>query len=71
MNIIMEKNKNKHIYGSYGDFSGEKLKSHVKATWTYPDHFAHDNYQRGHLPQVCIVASGWKAKILAFIFRAK
>ena len=71
------RNPNKHIYGAGGDFInnpdnyGGKLKSHVEATWTYPDHFAHCNYQRGHLPQICIVASGWKAKLLGFLFRAK
>jgi hypothetical protein len=68
--------KETHIYGAYKEFNdnpsryGGRLNSHIDAKWTYPDHFAHDNYQRGHLPQVCITASGWKAVILAFIFRA-
>jgi hypothetical protein len=58
-------------YRENPDLYGEQLYSHIEAHWTFPDHFLHDNYQRGHLPQLCIHASGWKAKILAFIFRAK
>lgn len=50
---------------------GPRLGPHVDATWTYPEHFAHDLYQRGHLPQLCITASGWKARVLAWIFRAR
>ena len=50
---------------------GKKLNSHISAKWTYPDHWAHDNYQRSHLPQLCIIASGWKAWILAILFNAK
>jgi hypothetical protein len=59
------------VYGPYSEFLrnptryGGKLKSHIECEWTSGDHFAHDNYQRGHLPQLCIKASGWKAKLLA------
>lgn len=61
-------------YGAYSDFLrnpdkyGGKLKSHVECEWTFGDHFAHDNYQRGHLPQLFIKASGWKARLLALFF---
>lgn len=50
---------------------GGKLNSHIEADWTSGDHFAHDNYQRGHLPQLCIKASGWKARLLALFFWPK
>jgi hypothetical protein len=62
-----------HIWGPYSEFLrnphkyGFPLKSHIECQWTTPEHFAHDNYRRGHLPQLCIKASGWKAKLLAFI----
>jgi hypothetical protein len=46
---------------------GPRLSSHVNATWTWPEHWSHDNYQRGHLPQLCIQASGWKAKVLSVL----
>ena len=46
---------------------GPQLGAHIEAEWTCPDHFGHDNYQRGHLPQLCIRASGWKARLLAFL----
>lgn len=48
---------------------GQPLGAHIEAAWTWPGHFAHDNYQRGHLPQLCIKASGWKAKLLAFFLK--
>ena len=41
--------------------------AHVHAQWTTPDHWAHNNYERSHLPQLCIRASGWKARLLACI----
>lgn len=44
-----------------------KLGPHITGTWTTSEHFAHDNYQRKHLPQLCVVASGWKAKLLALV----
>lgn len=58
-------------YGPYSDFQGEKAKSHIESVWTVPEHFAHNNYERGHLPQLCIKASGWKAKLLALFFWPK
>lgn len=60
-------------YGAYSCFLrdperyGGKLPAHIEAVWTSPEHFAHSNYCRGHLPQLCIVASGWKARLLALI----
>jgi len=42
---------------------------HVHAMWTTPEHFAHNNYERSHLPQLCIVASGWNARLLSVIVR--
>jgi hypothetical protein len=65
---------NGYVWGAYDEFNknpfryGGRLNSHIESTWTSNEHFAHDNYQRGHLPQLCIVASGWKAKLLALIF---
>lgn len=47
---------------------GGKWNSHIESQWTTPEHFAHNNYQRGHLPQLCIKASGWKARLLALFF---
>lgn len=41
--------------------------AHVQAEWTTPEHWAHNNYERSHLPQLCIRASGWKARLLAFL----
>lgn len=63
-----------YAWGPYDDFSknperyGGVLNSHVEAQWTTPEHFAHNNYNRGHLPQLCIEASGWKARLLALLF---
>lgn len=48
-----------------------RLGSHSQAEWTTPEHFAHNNYQRSHLPQLIIKASGWKARLLALIFLPK
>lgn len=45
--------------------------SHIEACWTTPDHFAHNNYERSHLPQLCVEASGWKACIIAIILWPK
>ena len=56
------------VYGTYSEYHGERCHAHLKAEWVYPDHFAHNNYQRGHLPQMCIKASGWKARLLALVF---
>jgi hypothetical protein len=42
---------------------------HVHAVWTTPEHFAHNNYERSHLPQLCVVASGWKARLIALLVR--
>lgn len=74
MNIIkFLKRFNGHVWGPYKEFLnnpekyGGKLKSHITSEWTSFEHFAHDNYQRGHLPQLCIVASGWKAKLLSLL----
>ena len=41
--------------------------SHVHVQWTTPEHWAHNNYERSHLPQLCVKASGWKAVALAVI----
>ena len=41
--------------------------AHVQAEWTTPEHWAHNNYERSHLPQLCIRASGWKARLLALL----
>lgn len=63
-----------YVWGAYPEFLrnpnryGGKGKSHIECQWTSNEHFAHDNYCRGHLPQLCIIASGWKAKLLALIF---
>lgn len=59
------------VYGSYSDFHGKNAKSHIECEWTTPEHFAHNNYERGHLPQLYIKASGWKAKLLALFFWPK
>lgn len=47
------------IYGRHG--------AHIEAKWTTPEHFAHNNYEIGHLPQICVIASGWKARLIALI----
>lgn len=63
-----------HAYGAYSAFLrdpdryGGEFGSHIESKWTPSDHFAHSNYNRGHLPQLCIVASGWKARLLALFF---
>ena len=60
-------------YGAYPDFRkyptlyGGKLDSHIESLWTTPEHWAHNNYGRGHLPQLCVRASGWKARLIACI----
>lgn len=65
------------VYGAYTDYLNEperyggNLGAHIEAEWTTPEHWAHNNYQRGHLPQLCICASGWKARLLAAIFWPK
>lgn len=65
------------IYGPYNDFLlaperyGGKRSAHIEAAWTWPDHFAHNNYERGHLPQICVIASGWKARLLSLFFWPK
>jgi hypothetical protein len=42
-------------------------KSHLESRTIDPEHFG---YMLGHHPlQVCITASGWRAKILKFLFR--
>ena len=46
---------------------GPQLGAHVESEWTSPEHWAHDNYQRGHLVQFCIKASGWKARLLSLL----
>ena len=70
MNIL--KRFKGYVWGPYKDYiperHGKRLGSHIECKWTTWEHFAHDNYQRGHLPQMCIVASGWKARLLALIF---
>lgn len=66
-----------YAYGPYSDFLrdperyGGKQKSHIESTWTSPEHFAHNNYGRGHLPQLSIVVSGWKARLLALFLWPK
>lgn len=45
--------------------------AHAHAEWTTPEHWAHNNYERSHLPQLCIRASGWKARILACLLWPK
>ena len=45
--------------------------SHIESEWTSPEHWAHNNYQRSHLPQLCVRASGWKARIIAAILWPK
>jgi hypothetical protein len=44
-----------------------RLGAHIQAEWTTPEHWAHNNYERSHLPQLCIRASGWKARLLALL----
>ena len=41
--------------------------AHIQAEWTTPEHWAHNNYERSHLPQLCVRASGWKARLLALL----
>lgn len=48
-----------------------KRDSHIEAEWTTPEHWAHNNYERNHLPQLCVRASGWKARIIALILWPK
>jgi len=48
-----------------------RLGSHIEAEWTTPEHWAHNNYERSHLPQLCIRASGWKARLLAALLLPK
>ncbi len=48
-----------------------KNSAHIEAEWTTPCHWAHNNYERTHLPQLCIRASGWKAKLLALFLWPK
>lgn len=48
-----------------------RLGSHIDSEWTWPEHWAHNNYERSHLPQLCIRASGWKARLLALFFWPK
>jgi hypothetical protein len=66
-----------YVWGPYSDFLrnpdkyGGKWGSHINCQWTTMEHFAHNNYQRGHLPQLCIVASGWKARLLSLLFWPK
>jgi hypothetical protein len=63
-----------YAWGAYPDYKkdpqlyGSNLSPHIEAQWTTPEHWAHNNYQRGHLPQLCILASGWKARLLALFF---
>lgn len=45
--------------------------AHVEAEWTTPEHWAHNNYDRTHLPQLCIRASGWKARLCALVLWPK
>jgi hypothetical protein len=45
-------------------------KSRLEADWTWEGHFAYDSFNCKD-PQLCIKASGWKARILGFIFRAR
>lgn len=45
--------------------------AHIEAEWTTPEHWAHNNYDRSHLPQLCVRASGWKARIIALILWPK
>ena len=44
-----------------------KLGPHIEAVWTWPGHFAHDSYQRKHLPQINVTASGWIARVIGFV----
>ncbi len=47
--------------------SHKHRKSHFEARTIDPEHFG---YMSGYHPlQVCITASGWRAKILKFLFR--
>lgn len=60
-----------YVWGPYPEYIknqeryGRPLGSHISSDWTTFEHFSHDNYQRGHLPQLCVVASGWKARLLS------
>lgn len=45
--------------------------SHIEAEWTTPEHWAHNNYERTHLPQLCVRASGWKARVMALVLWPK
>jgi len=45
--------------------------AHIEAKWTTPDHWGHNNYERSHLPQLCVRASGWKARVLALLLWPK
>lgn len=45
--------------------------AHIEAEWTMWEHWAHNNYERSHLPQLCVRASGWKARIIALILWPK
>jgi hypothetical protein len=45
--------------------------SHIEAMWTTSEHWAHNNYERGHLPQLCVRASGWKARLISLILWPK
>ena len=59
------------VWGPNEDYTpayhGPQLGAHIESEWTCPDHWAHDNYQRGHLIQLCIKASGWKARLLSIL----
>jgi len=48
-----------------------RLGSHIEAEWTTGEHWAHNNYERTHLPQLCVRASGWKARLIALILWPK
>lgn len=48
-----------------------RLGSHIEVEWTTVDHWAHNNYERTHLPQLCVRASGWKARVIALILWPK
>ena len=67
VNKSLEEHQRAMIETEWVKESHKHRKSHLESRTIDPEHFA---YLSEHHPlQVCITASGWKAKILKFLFR--
>lgn len=67
MSKVCIETKNRMLKSDYIKRLHEQKGSEIEARVIEPDHFGYRSHL--HPLQVCILATGWKAKILKFLFR--